>query len=76
MGFFKDAALVALGGAIADISNRDSSTSQTPKSLEQLIDEYALRHGITGPDQEFYEQIVKIAEGYHDIYSDKYYVGE
>ena len=70
MGFLRDAAIVAIGAAVSDLTHKDKAVSAEGKSLEEMVDEFASRHGITCPDQEFYCQLVKIAEGYHNVYED------
>ena len=73
MSFFKDLTMGAIGGAvgygIGKKQNGDES-AKLDQPLSCFIEEYARAHGVYVYDNNFYRELLKIAEQYHDPYHD------
>ena len=81
MGLLRDAAFAALGYGIAGAKDsnvvKDAINKATKKKgmnpdppIWCVVEDYARAHGIYGPDNNFYRQLLQIAERYHDPFSD------
>lgn len=81
MGILRDAAFTAFGYAISGVKDsnivKDAINTATEKRglnpdppLGSIVDDYARAHGIYGCDNNFYRELMQIAERYHDPYSD------
>lgn len=71
MSFLKNAALVATGYGLSELSHhqKKKKVQEQHKTLEDIIDEYAHDHDIWGRDEHFYQILLKIADKYHDPYA-------
>lgn len=69
MGFWRDAAFTAAGYGIHELVDRKKEKSAPTKTLEDIIDDYAHAHDIWGRDEQFYQQLLKIIDKYHDPYA-------
>ena len=71
MGFWKNAALVAAGYGLSELSHggKEKDDSENKQTLEDIILEYAHAHDIWGRDEHFYRTLLKIADQFHDPYA-------
>lgn len=81
MGLLRDAAFTALGYGIAGAKEsnivKDTINKVTEKKgvnsdppLWSIVEDYARAHGIYGQDNNFYRELLHIAEKYRDPFND------
>ena len=69
MDFLKDLGLVALGYGISGISESNAVSDLLDskfgnKSLEEVIDKWAMQHNIYSRNEDMYRELLRIAEKY------------
>ena len=77
MGLLRDAAFTALGYGIAGAKESNIVKDTTEKKglnsdppLWSIVEDYARAHGIYGQDNNFYRELLHIAEKYRDLFND------
>lgn len=62
----------AIGYTLGEKAGNDISTNglNSDPPLSCIIEDYARAHGIYGRDNNFCRELIRIAETYHDPYSD------
>ena len=78
--FLEDAACAALGYGVASLVNNKKKTGPDAIKaaieandhipLSCIVEDFARVHNIYGRDNNFYRQLLEIAEQYHDPYND------
>ncbi|MCF0206639.1 MAG: hypothetical protein HUK15_04355 [Bacteroidales bacterium] len=70
MGFLKDLLLVGAGYAASEVAGshtlRNAIDNKYDKDLEDVVDEWATRHGVVGPDNEMAYKLHKMAKHFEE----------